>query len=221
MAIEWDQISTLDGIGEVRLCLDTPDSFGEKNYHTGGGNTNFTRPSRRTSPRTRSSPNARVTVVEQDEGGRQAARPARGEPLRRSDRQDRGGHRAATSAGSSSTRRSAPRSGKPSRPPAWAARLLAARARPVPLRRPGQRAAPPAGPRLHRRRRLPLPPARRPSTFAGGEWTPHALKQVEKPWKTTRTSVPSVSRLGKREAPSQRGLRPPVGRNGQAPKQKG
>ena len=33
MAIEWDQISALDGIDEMRLFLDTPDGFGEKNYH--------------------------------------------------------------------------------------------------------------------------------------------------------------------------------------------
>ena len=41
MAIEWDQISALDGIDEVRLFLDTPDGFGEKNYHVAAGNTAF------------------------------------------------------------------------------------------------------------------------------------------------------------------------------------
>ena len=33
MAIEWDQIAALDGIDEMRLFLDTPEGFGEKNYH--------------------------------------------------------------------------------------------------------------------------------------------------------------------------------------------
>ena len=41
MAIEWDRISALDGIDEVRLFLDTPDGFGEKNYHVEGGNSLF------------------------------------------------------------------------------------------------------------------------------------------------------------------------------------
>lgn len=41
MAIEWDRISALDGIDEVRLFLDTPDGFGEKNYHVAGGNSRF------------------------------------------------------------------------------------------------------------------------------------------------------------------------------------
>jgi monoamine oxidase len=43
MAIEWDQISALDGIDEMRLFLDSPEGFGEKNYHVRGGNTNFIR----------------------------------------------------------------------------------------------------------------------------------------------------------------------------------
>jgi monoamine oxidase len=41
MAIEWDQIAALDGIDEMRLFLDSPDGFGEKNYHVSGGNTRF------------------------------------------------------------------------------------------------------------------------------------------------------------------------------------
>lgn len=41
MAIEWDAISALDGIDEIRLFLDTPDGFGEKNYHVVGGNSRF------------------------------------------------------------------------------------------------------------------------------------------------------------------------------------
>jgi monoamine oxidase len=42
LAIEWDRISALDGIDEFRLFLDTPDGFGEKNYHVKGGNSKFT-----------------------------------------------------------------------------------------------------------------------------------------------------------------------------------
>ena len=41
MAIEWDQVAALDGIDELRLFLDTPDGFGETNYHVSGGNTGF------------------------------------------------------------------------------------------------------------------------------------------------------------------------------------
>jgi monoamine oxidase len=41
MAIEWDKISALDGIDEMRLFLDTPQGFGEKNYHVKGGNSKF------------------------------------------------------------------------------------------------------------------------------------------------------------------------------------
>ena len=41
MAIEWDQIAALDGIDEMRLFLDSPEGFGEKNYHVSGGNTRF------------------------------------------------------------------------------------------------------------------------------------------------------------------------------------
>jgi monoamine oxidase len=43
MAIEWDQIAALDGIDEMRLFLDSPDGFGEKNYHVKGGNSGFIR----------------------------------------------------------------------------------------------------------------------------------------------------------------------------------
>lgn len=41
MAIEWDKVSALDGIDEMRLFLDTPQGFGEKNYHVKGGNSQF------------------------------------------------------------------------------------------------------------------------------------------------------------------------------------
>jgi monoamine oxidase len=41
MAIEWDRIAALDGIDEMRLFLDTPDGFGERNFHVRGGNNAF------------------------------------------------------------------------------------------------------------------------------------------------------------------------------------
>ncbi len=41
MAIEWDQVSALDGIDEFRLFFDTPEGFGETNYHIRGGNIRF------------------------------------------------------------------------------------------------------------------------------------------------------------------------------------
>ena len=43
MAIEWDQIAALDGIDEMRIFLDSPQGFGEKNYHVKGGNSGFVR----------------------------------------------------------------------------------------------------------------------------------------------------------------------------------
>jgi monoamine oxidase len=69
MAIEWDQISALDGIDEVRLFLDTPDGFGEKNYHVAGGNTDFTMALASRLDPSQIVTNARVTAVEQDASG--------------------------------------------------------------------------------------------------------------------------------------------------------
>jgi monoamine oxidase len=69
MAIEWDQISALDGIDEFRLFLDTPDGFGEKNYHVAGGNSNFTRALASHLGRDQILTSARVTAVEQSETG--------------------------------------------------------------------------------------------------------------------------------------------------------
>ncbi len=43
MAIEWDAIAALDGVDEMRLFLDSPEGFGEKNYHVKGGNSGFIR----------------------------------------------------------------------------------------------------------------------------------------------------------------------------------
>lgn len=41
IATEWDTISALDGIDEMRIFLNTPDGFGESNYHLKKGNTEF------------------------------------------------------------------------------------------------------------------------------------------------------------------------------------
>jgi monoamine oxidase len=43
MAIEWDAVGALDGIDEMRLFLDSPEGFGERNYHVKGGNSRFIR----------------------------------------------------------------------------------------------------------------------------------------------------------------------------------
>lgn len=41
-AVEWDRISALDGLDELRPFLDGPDGFGETNAHVVGGNERFT-----------------------------------------------------------------------------------------------------------------------------------------------------------------------------------
>lgn len=69
MAIEWDQISALDGIDEVRLFLDTPDGFGEKNYHVAEGNTSFVNALASKLEPGQILTNARVTAIEQDAAG--------------------------------------------------------------------------------------------------------------------------------------------------------
>ncbi len=69
MAIEWDEIAALDGIDEMRLFLDTPEGFGEKNYHVRGGNTRFTEAlASRLSP-DQIMTQARVTAIEQTATG--------------------------------------------------------------------------------------------------------------------------------------------------------
>jgi monoamine oxidase len=69
MAIEWDRISALDGIDEVRLFLDTPDGFGEKNYHVVGGNSRFVEKLASKLAPDRIVTQARVTAIEHDEAG--------------------------------------------------------------------------------------------------------------------------------------------------------
>ncbi|SEL04938.1 monoamine oxidase [Stigmatella aurantiaca] len=69
MAIEWDKIAALDGIDEVRLFLDTPEGFGEKNYHVEGGNTRFTEALVSRLAPDQIITQARVTAIEQTETG--------------------------------------------------------------------------------------------------------------------------------------------------------
>ncbi|HEX5754667.1 MAG TPA: FAD-dependent oxidoreductase [Archangium sp.] len=69
MAIEWDKISALDGIDEIRLFLDTPEGFGEKNYHVAGGNTQFVETLAARLEPSQFMLNARVTAIEQSDAG--------------------------------------------------------------------------------------------------------------------------------------------------------
>ncbi len=41
ISIEWDKISALDGIDEMRIFLESPDGFGEESAHVLGGNENY------------------------------------------------------------------------------------------------------------------------------------------------------------------------------------
>lgn len=69
MAIEWDKISALDGIDEMRLFLDSPDGFGEKNYHVRGGNTLFIEALASHLRPEQLLTQARVTAIEQTDSG--------------------------------------------------------------------------------------------------------------------------------------------------------
>jgi monoamine oxidase len=69
MAIEWDRIAALDGIDEMRLFLDTPDGFGERNFHVRGGNNAFVDALLARIPDGRVVTGARVLAVAQDDGG--------------------------------------------------------------------------------------------------------------------------------------------------------
>jgi monoamine oxidase len=69
MAIEWDKISALDGIDEVRLFLDTPDGFGEMNYHVETGNTGFVEALVGKLDPDQILTSARVSAIEHDEQG--------------------------------------------------------------------------------------------------------------------------------------------------------
>ena len=69
MAIEWDKIAALDGIDEMRLFLDTPQGFGEKNYHVRAGNSRFVQALVDRIGRRRIVREAQVTAIEQTEAG--------------------------------------------------------------------------------------------------------------------------------------------------------
>ena len=69
MAIEWDQLSALDGLDEVRLVLDTPDGFGEMNYHVDGGNSRFTAALAAQLQPNQILTQARVSAIEQNADG--------------------------------------------------------------------------------------------------------------------------------------------------------
>jgi len=70
-AIEWDQISALDGIDEMRLFLNSPGGFGEKNYHVGSGNIYFIKALYDEAQKRGSQiqTESRVTEVRQDQDG--------------------------------------------------------------------------------------------------------------------------------------------------------
>lgn len=69
MAIEWDVVSALDGIDEMRLFLDSPEAFGEKNYHVKGGNSGFIRALVAKVGSERVVSQAQVTAIEQGADG--------------------------------------------------------------------------------------------------------------------------------------------------------
>jgi monoamine oxidase len=69
MAIEWDRIAALDGIDEMRLFLDTPQRFGELNFHVPGGNDAFVQALLDRIPSGRVFTRARVVAVRQDAQG--------------------------------------------------------------------------------------------------------------------------------------------------------
>ncbi len=69
IAIEWDKVSALDGLDEMRLFLDSPEGFGEKNYHVLGGNTRFTEALVAHLRPDQFMTQARVTAIEQTASG--------------------------------------------------------------------------------------------------------------------------------------------------------
>jgi len=69
MSVEWDSVAALDGIDEMRLFLDTPLGFGERNFHVRGGNAAFVAALAARLPKGRVFTGARVTAVAQDERG--------------------------------------------------------------------------------------------------------------------------------------------------------
>lgn len=69
MSVEWELVGALDGLDELRLFLDGPTRFGERNYHVAGGNDRFVRALAAKLAPWQVLTNARVTAVRQDERG--------------------------------------------------------------------------------------------------------------------------------------------------------
>ncbi len=67
-AVEWDLVSALDGIDEFRLFFDTPEGFGETNYHVRGGNIRFVQALVDRLPPGAVRTDSRVDEVDQDAG---------------------------------------------------------------------------------------------------------------------------------------------------------
>jgi monoamine oxidase len=66
ISIEWDQISALDGIDEVRIFLESPAGYGETNFHVEGGNENYINALADQLPKGSIKTRARVTKISQN-----------------------------------------------------------------------------------------------------------------------------------------------------------
>jgi monoamine oxidase len=66
IGVEWDRISALDGIDEMRIFLDRPEGFGEKIYHVKGGNKNLPMALMKKLPKGTIWPDCKVVEVSQD-----------------------------------------------------------------------------------------------------------------------------------------------------------
>ena len=66
ISIGWDHISALDGIDESRILLESPEGYGEMNYHVAGGNNGYINALESKLPKGSIRLDARVTKIEQD-----------------------------------------------------------------------------------------------------------------------------------------------------------
>ena len=69
IAIEWECVSALDAIDEMRVFLDSPDGFGERNFHVQGGNSGFVEALARALPEDAIQTRTTVTQVVDRSGG--------------------------------------------------------------------------------------------------------------------------------------------------------
>lgn len=67
ISIEWDKISALDGIDEMRIFLESPDGFGEESAHVLGGNENYIYALVNKLPKKTIQTECRVTQIEQND----------------------------------------------------------------------------------------------------------------------------------------------------------